>query len=502
MDALSMNRTLILALAVAAVIATAGGVLLFGGGGDTGLEVETARAEPRDLSRNVASTGAIAPLVIVEVGSQLSGQLIELNADFNDEVESGQLIARLDPQTFETRVREAQATLEVAQAQVEVSRANVSNAQSQAREAQRAFERAQELLARGTYAQAQFDTAETARDSASSQVLVAQANLRNAQATLVQRQASLESAEVDLERTYIRSPINGVIIDRQVDVGQTVAASLNAPVLFLIAQDLSRIQIEAQVDESDIGQIAVGQPVSFQVDAFRERSFNGRVRQVRLAALAEANVVTYTVVIEAANPGQRLLPGMTANVSIVTGEVADALSVPTTALRFTPRGAAETLIASRIEGQGGQSGGRSGGRGAGGMMDGLLDQLDLEDDQRQRAGAALETAFADMRRQAQSGAMSGPPDFPAIMRRALRDELNSEQMARLETLLSEGGGRGGRGGGGEDRPQPGVVWVQAADGRLHERRVMLGLSDGAYTQIVGGDLEDGDRVIVRIRETA
>jgi HlyD family secretion protein len=495
-----MNRKLLIgAGALIAALGAAAFMMLNGDGDSSGLAVETGSAETRDLSRTVASTGAIAPLVIVEVGSQLSGQLIELHADFNDEVEAGQLIARLDPQSFETRVREAQASLEVAAAQVEVARANVTNAQSQAREAQRAFERAQELLARGTYAQAQFDTAETARDSAQSQVLVAQANLRNAQATLVQREASLESAEVDLQRTYIRSPIDGVIVDRQVDVGQTVAASLNAPVLFLIAQDLSRIQIEAQVDESDIGNIAVNQAVTFEVDAFREREFRGQVRQVRLAALAEQNVVTYTVVIEADNPGQRLLPGMTANVTIVTGEVEDALSVPSAALRFVPRGAAETLIASRAEGGQRATGGRMGG-----MADRLLDQLELEGEQRDHAARALETAFSQNR---PSGGFPGAqPDFRGIMQRALADVLEPAQMARLEQIMSQQPGRGGRGGGGRgaggDAPQPGAVWVRGSDGRLHERRVMIGLSDGAFTQIVGGDLEEGDQVVIRVRETA
>jgi HlyD family secretion protein len=495
-----MNRKLLIgAGALVAAIGAAAFIMLNGNGDSSGLTVETGRAETRDLSRTVASTGAIAPLVIVEVGSQLSGQLIELHADFNDEVEAGQLIARLDPQSFETRVREAQASLDVAAAQVEVSRANVTNAQAQAREAQRAFERAQELLARGTYAQAQFDTAETARDSAQSQVLVAQANLRNAQATLVQREASLESAEVDLQRTYIRSPIDGVIVDRQVDVGQTVAASLNAPVLFLIAQDLSRIQIEAQVDESDIGNIAVNQAVTFEVDAFREREFRGQVRQVRLAALAEQNVVTYTVVIEADNPGQRLLPGMTANVTIVTGEVENALSVPSAALRFVPRGSAETLIGSRAEGGQRATGGRMGG-----MADRLLDQLELEGEQRDRAARALESAFREMRPAGGAVVMGAGTDFRGTIQRALSDVLDAGQMARLERIMSQQPGRqrgSGRGAGG-DAPQPGAVWVRGADGRLHERRVMIGLSDGAFTQIVGGDLEEGDQVVIRVRETA
>ncbi|MGP1275218.1 MAG: efflux RND transporter periplasmic adaptor subunit [Caulobacterales bacterium] len=467
----------------------------FGTRSEGGLQVETAPIEARDLSRQVASTGAIAPLITVEVGSQLSGQILELAADFNDEVESGQILARLDPQTFETRVREARASLEVAQSQVSVSQANLTRARSEAREAERAFERARELVERGTYSQVQFDTAETARDSAQAGVLVAEANLRNARATLDQRQAALESAQVDLERTTIRSPIDGVVIDRQVDVGQTVAASLNAPVLFIIARDLSRIQIEAQVDESDIGQIAVGQPVTFEVDAFREREFTGEVRQVRLAALATQTVVTYTVVIEAENPGQRLLPGMTANVNIVTGDVEGALTVPATALRFQPRGAAESLVASE-SGNAGSGGARAGGNP---MLARLLDPLELPEDRRAEAERALQSAFEEMRRAGPAG-MGGAGGFPAMIQRALGDILTQEEIARLNTMMAEARAGGGARNRARSEVQRGTIWVQRSDGRIQSRPVLVGLSDGQYTQIMGEGLNEGENVVVRVRE--
>lgn len=468
----------------------------FSSPGEGSLQVETDRIAPRDLSRQVASTGSIAPLITVEVGSQLSGQILELMADFNDEVEAGQIIARLDPQTFETRVREAQASVEVAQSQVSVSQANLTRSRAEAREAERAFERASELVERGTFSRVQFDTAETARDSAAANVQVAEANLRNARATLDQREASLESAQVDLDRATIRSPIDGVVIDRQVDVGQTVAASLNAPVLFIIARDLSRIQIEARVDESDIGQIAVGQPVTFEVDAFREREFSGEVRQVRLAAIAEQNVVTYTVVIEADNPGQRLLPGMTANVNIITGDVAGALTVPATALRFQPRGAAESLVAPDAAAS--TPAQRSGGNA---MMVRLLDPLELPDDRRARAEQALQSAFENMRR-------SGPPgmggggggNMQTMLQRALGDVLTSEEMARLNAILADGARRSGGRQGAREEVQRGTIWIQRSDGRLEPRPVRVGLSDGQYTQVMGENISEGERVVVRVRE--
>lgn len=494
-----MARIIIGLIVIGAIVAA--GWYWFGSSDGNSLSgeitIETVAIEKRDLSRSVSSTGAIAPLVLVEVGSQLSGQVLEINKDFNDQVSEGELIARIDPQTFATRVREAEASLQVSQAQVSVSEANLVRARAELREADRAFERAEELLERGTYSEAQFDTALTRRDSTQAALTVAEANLRNSRATAQQRDANLESARVDLERTYIRSPIDGVVIDRQIDVGQTVAASFNAPVLFLIAQDLSRIQIEAQVDEADIGDIQVDQSVSFDVDAYPDRDFTGEVKQVRLAATTEQNVVTYTVVIEANNPGQRLLPGMTANVNIITGEVADALSLPNAALRFEPRGTAETLIdASQSEGQSG--GQRRGGSGnpMSAMMDRLSEQLEMSDEQRDQAETALGEAFAQLRAQAQAGGgQGGRPDIQGMIQRALRDILTPEQMELLAELQSEQGGR--RRDGNVRRA---TVWIETENGRLAQRQVSIGLSDGQFTQIISDNFQTGDVVVTRVRE--
>jgi HlyD family secretion protein len=464
-----------------------------GGAAATGdLVVETSPAEPRDISRIVSSSGAIAPLITVEVGSQLSGQILELQADFNDQVSAGDLLARIDPQTFETRVEEAQATLQVASAQVAVAQANLERARVDLEVSQRSFDRAQELVQRGTYSQAQYDTAESALAAANAALLVAQANLRNSRASEQQRRASLESAQVDLERTFIRSPIEGVVIDRQIDEGQTVAASFNAPVLFLIAQDLSRIQIEAEIDEADIGQINEGQSVTFDVDAYPDREFAGEVTQVRLAATNEGNVVTYTVVIQADNPGQRLLPGMTANVSIVTGQVEGALSVPNAALRFTPRGAAEALVVASEDQQSGRGGE---GRGAA-MIERLAEELELTDEQRGEVERVMRETFQQMRAQFQNPAPGAPPPNPqALIRRALSGVLTADQLARYDQLSQERAQQ-------RDQVRRGTIWVETADGQLQQRPVGIGLSDGQYTQIVGEALNEGDRVVTRVRETA
>jgi HlyD family secretion protein len=490
---------------LAAVAGLAAAVWYFGfrdagsaGAGD--LQIETSAIERRDLQRVVASSGRIAPLVTVEVGSQLSGQIEEINADFNDEVTAGDLLARIDPQTFQSRVEEAEASLEVARAQVQVAQANVQRSLSELNAAERAFARAEELRQRGTFSEAQYDAAETAFESARAGIAVSRANLRNAQAALQQRTANRESAQVDLDRTFIRSPIDGVVIDRQIDEGQTVAASFNAPVLFLIAQDLSRIQIEAEVDEADIGQIDEGQAVTFDVDAYPGQDFTGDVVQVRLAANDAQNVVTYTVVIEAANPGGRLLPGMTANVTIVTGEVEGALAAPNGALRFAPRGAAEALVvASEGGGQGGgRRGGGGGGGGGGGQMGGMIDrlaeQLEMTDEQREAASAALRETFANIRQQMQAAQAGGPrPNFQALTRRALAGVLTADQMRRYDEIVAERAST-------RQQVRRGQLWVQTADGRLQARPVQLGLSDGQFTQIIGEGLEEGDEVVTRVRE--
>lgn len=308
-----------------------------------GLEVETALVTRGEVRRVVATSGAVRPLVTVEVGSQLSGQIREIYAENGAAVRRGQEIARIDPRTFATRVQEAEAAVQVAEAGVLLQRAGVARAEANLRQAQREFDRAQSLHARGNASQAALDAALAAFEAAEAELAIAQAEGANAEATLQQRKAALESARIDLDRTFIRSPIDGVVIERSVEVGQTVAASFSAPKLFTIAQDLTRIQIDAQVDEADIGQVEPGQPVSFTVDAYPERSFTGRVEQIRLAAVTLQNVVTYTAVIAAENADGRLLPGMTANVEILTALRQDVRIVPNEALRFRPRGGATRL---------------------------------------------------------------------------------------------------------------------------------------------------------------
>jgi HlyD family secretion protein len=308
----------------------------------------TAKLERGNLQATVASSGAVNPVALVSVGSQVSGQIRDLLVDFNSEVRAGQLLAQIDPETFEYRVRSAQADGDAARAAVATAQANllaaqtqVSRAQVDLTEAQRDLERKQSLVEKQFIAQSEADkaralvnTSREALKAVQAQVGVAQAGVRSAEASVAQREAALAQARIDLARTRITSPVNGIVIKRTIERGQTVAASLQAPELFVIAQNLRDMQVEAAIDESDVGRLRTGQSASFTVDAFPGQTFEGQIRQVRKAASNVANVVTYVAIVGFANPDGRLLPGMTANVRVVTEQRADVLKVPNAALRM------------------------------------------------------------------------------------------------------------------------------------------------------------------------
>ncbi len=401
------------------------------------------------LTAAVSATGTLNAVITVQVGSQVSGQVRELYADFNSQVKKNQVIARIDPDTFEAKVNQMKAQVDAARASVlnqqavvektradlENSRAALAAAKAQSAKSQvavvdskRTFGRNQDLRARGLIAQADEDTAQAAYDSAvaqleaskaqeeaqlsavraaEAQLRVADAMLKNAVAQVAQNEAAQAQAQVDLDHTFIRAPVDGVVVGRTVDVGQTVAASLQAPTLFTIAQDLRNMQVDTNVDEADVGRVTVGQSTTFTVDSFPGRTFTGEVVQIRKAPLVVQNVVTYDVVVSAKNSEQRLLPGMTANVRIIIDQKESVLQVPNAALRFRPPG--------------------------------------LETTERER------------------------PARPA----------------------------GGPGGGGRAGGAPaGRVWVVGSDGKPAAVALQLGIGDGTYTEVVKGELKEGQQVII------
>lgn len=482
---------------LAAALAVAAGLWFAFGRGDPPAKYRTVAVERGDITTAIAASGKLQAINTVEIGSQVSGQIVELAADFNTKVRRGQVLARIDPGTFNARASQASAQAAGARAEVAQAAARVREAQASLSEAQRDYASKRELARRGFFPARSLETLEASVAAARAGLEAARAGEGAAQAGVRQAGASVAQNRLDVVRAVIRSPIDGVVIDRTVDVGQTVAASLQAPKLFVIAEDLSRMQVEAAVDEADIGRVRAGQRVRFTVDAFPDEAFDGSVAQVRIAGTETQNVVTYTVVIDAPNPSGRLLPGMTANAEIILGELKAVLKAPAAALRFRP---ADARAEPPSPGGGGFNagiGGPGGGPGGGGggrrermnpdrQVARLDRELDLSDAQQARVRAIMARSF---------GAMGGAAPAERRRRReAMRGEiarvLTPEQAAKYAASAPAGGpGRGGRGA-------PGVMFVVGPDGAPEPRSVRTVEGDGDSVAVVGGALKVGDQVIV------
>jgi HlyD family secretion protein len=365
------------------------------GGSKKDEQYKTEKADRGNVTMTVTATGTLSAVTTVQVGSQVSGVIARLYADFNSEVKKGQLLAELDPTPFEQ--------------QMDARRADVTRAQVLVEDARLKYDRQKRLLEAGLTAQAEVDAAKAVFDGARAQV---------AQAT-----AALSQAATNLRYTKITAPTDGIVVDKQYEVGQTVAASFQAPTLFQIAQDLTKMQVQADVDQSDIGRVQVGQTARFNVDAYPEDEFRGRIAQIRFNALVNQNVVTYPVIIEVPNPEGRLRPKMTANVTIDVATVKDVLRVPNTALRFKP---AET-----------------------------------------EAGSGGDPA----ERTARSGQAGGPAGAASQMPRGRRS--------------------GGEGGPGKTQ----TIYVLGADKKLEPVEIHTGISDGRFTQVLSGELKEGDTIV-------
>jgi HlyD family secretion protein len=405
-------------------------VLACNRGGKKGEQYKTEKADKGDVTMTVTATGTIAAVTTVQVGSQVSGVIARLYADFNSHVNKGQLLAELDPTSF--------------QAQVDQRRADVTKAQVEAANARITYERQLRLVKAGLAAQADLDAARAAYEGSQAQVQ--------------QARAALQQAETNLKYTKIVSPIDGVVIDREYDVGQTVAASFQAPTLFQIAQDLTKMQVQADVDQSDIGRIQVGQPARFTVDSYPDQEFRGRISQIRLNATVSQNVVTYPVIIEVGNPEEKLRPKTTANVTIDVANVHDVLRVANAALRFKP----DNADAPKAGGAGGQGGG---GRARG-------EQTASTQTPSTQTGAATST-----------GEGASP----------------ERSMARFGERRRGPAGAAGAFGGGRPAPprRMQTVWIlDPTSNKPKAVQIRTGITDGHYTEVVGGDLKPGDPVIV------
>lgn len=387
-------------------------------------QYKTEKVSRGTVTMTVTATGTVSAVTTVQVGSQVSGVIARLYADFNSTVEKGQLLAELDPTPFE--------------AQVEQRRADVTRAQVQTEDAKIKYDRQRRLMEGGLTSQAEVDAAENQWKSARAQV--------------AQAQAALSQVETNLRYTKINSPIAGVVVDRQYDVGQTVAASFQAPTLFQIAQDLTKMQVQADVDQSDIGRVQVGQMARFTVDAYPDEEFRGKISQIRYNAQVNQNVVTYPVILEVANPEGRLRPKMTANVNIDVASVQNVVRVPNAALRFRPPtenaeksgggGGGDALQRAARSGQGGGPGGAAaqlpGGRRRGGAQ--KAQQVYILDAEKKPKAIEVRTGISDGR-------------FTQIVSGSLPD--GADVIVGVATSKVEGpppmGGQGGPGGGGGRR---------------------------------------------------
>jgi HlyD family secretion protein len=495
----------------------------------------TVRVERGPLTAAVSATGNLNAVITVQVGSQVSGQIKDLLVDFNSVVKKNQVIARIDPDIFVAKVNQAKADVDSAkatvlnqEAQVERARADVENARAAYAEskaqtakaqvavvdAKRDFDRKTELFARRLIARSDLDSSQAAHDSAIAQVESAKAHeqaldsaiqsstaqLRVVQAMLVsaragvdQKNASLKQAQVDLDHTTILAPVDGVVVSRQVDVGQTVAASLQAPILFTIAQDLTKMQVETSVDEADIGRLKLDDRASFTVDAFPGETFTGTVTQIRKAPQVVQNVVTYTVIVGVANPSGKLMPGMTANVKLVVAQKANALKIPNAALRFRPAGVDAPAPSGPAAGGAPGAGSATGGAPPSieQIRERLVKGLGLTEDQQKK----LDPILLEGREQFRS--LQGLPDaerrskaqkIREAQRARIREFLTDDQKARYDEMTAIAGevrsGTAGR------------VWVIGPDGKPAPITLTLGLSDGASTEVLRGDVREGQEVIV------
>ncbi|NIM90499.1 MAG: efflux RND transporter periplasmic adaptor subunit [Candidatus Aminicenantes bacterium] len=383
-----------------------------------------------DIEALVITTGSLNPVTIVEVGSQVSGRISRLYADFNSEVKEGQVIAELDQSLFLTRVQQSKANHESAKASLEKAKVTLENMK-------RKYDRALDLLKKELISFEEKETAET-------QYYTAKADVQSSEARLEQAKSQLDSSNVDLAYTIIKSPIDGIVISRDVNVGQTVAASFQAPVLFQIANDLSKMQVECSVDEADIGKIKEGQKVKFTVDAFPNDAFAGKVTQVRYSPEVIQNVVTYTTIVEVDNPEMKLRPGMTATVSVVTGEAKNALRVPNAALRFNP-------------------------------------QLSPEE---------MRKIYDEMRQEMMARRGGTAPSGRSNGERSSQTEGGPSSQRRSQSP----GGMGSAEAGGR-MSQFSRIWIEDDKGRLRPIFVKQGVTDNTYTEIVWGNLKEGQQVI-------
>ena len=510
-----MKRAII-ALAILVAIGIGAGVL-YARRDRTEIQVNTAPVGRGDIIDTVGATGTLQAVTTVQVGSQVSGNIAWLGADFNSIVKQGQVIARLDPSLFDAQLNQVRANLIQARANLTRARSELDRTRVQLLDAQQKYARAQALAADKLIAQSDLDAAKIAVDTATAAVQSQRASVTQTEAAVTQSEASVNQSQVNRNHTVIVAPIDGIVTQRNVDVGQTVAASMQAPTLFIIAADLTEMQVNANIDEADVGRIRPGQNVTFGVDAYPTDTFIGTVTQVRLQPVVVQNVTTYGAVITVPNRELKLKPGMTANVKIEIAKRTNALRIPNAALRFRPT---EEIFAALKQtppaemtqfanAGGGGRGGRGGFGGRGGPAGAPSGN-----------GSPSSAPSAPFGRGGGGG--RGGPEFQARMLERFKTASPEEQQQMLARLKERGGDTSAfesamgkkpaaRPAGSPPQAQTidalfaplppvesrGRAWV-FANGELKPVALRLGISDGTYTELLSGELQENMEVVTGV----
>jgi HlyD family secretion protein len=446
-----MKKKLVIGAVILVIIAGAIlGFSLLKKGKVKGPQYRTETVVKGDIESLVVTSGTINPVDIIDIGSQVSGKIVKLYADFNSQVKAGQVVAELDQEMLKSKVEQNQASYQSRQASLEQAKVNLENAKKK-------WDRTQDLFGRSLVS---FEEKETAEAN----YIGAKVNLQTTDASLAQQKAALDQSRVDLSYAIIRSPIDGTVITRSVNLGQTVAASLQAPVLFKVASDLSKMQVKCSVDEADIGRVKEGQAVRFTVDAFQGEVFNGAIRQVRNSPTTTQNVVTYETIIDTTNPDLKLKPGMTATVSIITGQAKAVVKVPNVALRFTPNLKPEELQKILADARAAMQGQRQGQPG----------QPEVKTEE-----GAARSGERQGRGQGQNGQRQGGGQG-ARMGEGV--EMTPEMIQRIAQARARRGG--------------GQVWIQDETGKIKPIFLRTGVTDNSYSELLSGELKEGMKVIL------
>jgi HlyD family secretion protein len=463
------------------IIISAGGFLLYRWiGNGSNQKFRLVKVERGVVDLIVTATGQINPMINVLVGSQVSGTIKALYADFNSQVKEGQVIAQIDPAIFQAQVDQAKANVLNNQASLLNAQANLVKAEVAVLDAKRNLDRNLPLVEKKVIAQATMDTVQANYDTAVAQKEVAKAQVDSSKAQVEQAKAALNLADTNLRYATIRSPVNGTVISRNVDVGQTVAASLQAPTLFTIAKDLTKMQVDTNVSEADVGRITVGQDATFTVDAYAGRTFRGKVSEVRNAPIIVQNVVTYDVVIQVDNRDLKLKPGMTANVSVMIANREGVLKIPNAALRFRPQSAKQGGPPEK-----GNERSASAGRL---LIERLTSELNLTPDQQSKLEMVLRSSRQEFQEISQKMKSEEARDrIQGLIRQKISGILTEEQKLKLKEVSYSSQ---------PDPGKPGKVWILSPEGKPAPVSLVLGITDGTFSEVISGDLREGGEVIV------